>query len=84
MKADSNPHENGAMDMHRRESCATATTHGKDHAIHGGFGVRVSINDATPIAIGQPALWKTFKPDTHAVDVTVALGQHGLGLVLGK
>lgn len=27
---------------------------------------------------------QTFKPDTHAVDVTVALGQHGLGLVLGK
>ncbi|CAM9750168.1 unnamed protein product [Ectocarpus sp. 6 AP-2014] len=32
----------------------------------------------------KPSEGQTFKPDTHAVDVTVALGQHGLGLVLGK
>ncbi|CAM9215285.1 unnamed protein product [Ectocarpus sp. 8 AP-2014] len=54
--------------------------------------VRQTKADSTPMAPAHeeradgnaPRQDGAFKPDTHAVDVTVALGQHGLGLVLGK
>ncbi|CAN0245837.1 unnamed protein product [Ectocarpus sp. 12 AP-2014] len=47
-------------------------------SLFGGGGGEASGDSA------KPGDGETFKPDTHAVDVTVALGQHGLGLVLGK
>ncbi|CAM9417448.1 unnamed protein product, partial [Ectocarpus fasciculatus] len=63
-------------------AAAAAASSGKGtsffRSLFGGGGGEASGDSAKP-SDGQ-----TFKPDTHAVDVTVALGQHGLGLVLGK
>ncbi|CBJ26228.1 similar to Uncharacterized protein conserved in bacteria with a cystatin-like fold [Ectocarpus siliculosus] len=61
---------------------AAASSSGKGtsffRSLFGGGGGEASGDSA------KPSEGQTFKPDTHAVDVTVSLGQHGLGLVLGK